>query len=129
MPKEVTLPERKDDNNYSVTLSGREIYWLIHLANEELKRLQDRAVAEGKSMEEAKAYFRYGPISDAFTKLLAADSFEPTLAEFEESIEKSIKAATNPGVINYLSNMLFSVQIYHAVKKATNLIGNTSCPT
>ena len=59
-----------DDNTYSVNLTGREIWWLKHLANQELMRLQDITLEEGKSIEEAEKYKRWGPISGAFNNLI-----------------------------------------------------------
>ncbi len=63
------MPERQDDKIYPVNLTGREIWWLIYLANEELKRMQDLSVEDGNSMLGAKRFKRWEPISDAFIKL------------------------------------------------------------
>ncbi len=61
-----------EENALTVSLTGREAFWLIYLANEELKRLQDLSVAEGNPMTDAKRFRRWEPISNAFTKLHSA---------------------------------------------------------
>jgi hypothetical protein len=58
------------ESTYDVRLTGREIYWLIHLTNEELKRLQDLP-AEENPLKNQHANQRYKPISEAFEKLIA----------------------------------------------------------
>lgn len=63
------MPEQRDESRYQVTLTGREIYWLIRLANEELIRMQNLSVEDGNPMLDAKRHRRWEPISDAFIKL------------------------------------------------------------
>jgi len=50
---------------------------------------------------------------------------EPTLAEFEQSIvdaiEKGKKEKADPDVLNRLSNMLYSTQIYRVVYQVTKI--------
>jgi len=63
------MPKHDFDIVYSVSLTGREIYWLIYLANKELKRLQDLSDEEGSPMTN-QLHNRYRPISEAFQKLI-----------------------------------------------------------
>jgi hypothetical protein len=61
------------ESTYDVQLTGREIYWLIHLANKELKRLQDFPADEliNNPLKQQQFNQRYEPISGAFNKLIA----------------------------------------------------------
>ncbi|AMV34357.1 hypothetical protein VN12_19685 [Pirellula sp. SH-Sr6A] len=63
------MSELNDTSKYQVTLTGREIYWLTRLANEELVRMQNLSVEDGNPMLDAKRHRRWGPISDVFIKL------------------------------------------------------------
>jgi len=58
------------ESTYEVQLTGREIYWLIRLTNEELKRLQDLPDEENP-LKQSHRNQRYEPISEAFNKLIA----------------------------------------------------------
>lgn len=49
------------DASYDLRLTGRDIYWLIYVANEELVRLQKQPTFED---------VRQRPIQEAFEKLI-----------------------------------------------------------
>lgn len=57
------------DEMYNLTLTGREIYWLIHLANAELIRLQDLPDEESP-IKNKDRWQQYVPIKSAFEKLI-----------------------------------------------------------
>jgi hypothetical protein len=57
------------DETYEVKLTGREIYWLIRLANAELIRLQELPDEENP-LKNKDRWQRYVPIKAAFEKLI-----------------------------------------------------------
>lgn len=73
------------ETTFTLTLTERERWWMIYLANEELKRLQDLSVADGGSMSDAKKYGRWEPISDVFIKL---NQIQPNVANEGEPCQE-----------------------------------------